>query len=318
VLACDRWLWILRYVASFFAACVVIGCHSKPGQEVGGKVVELQFKSTAPIRVMYGKYWPIGNQTDVDGLGQFRVPTYAKSVVAYLDANENGAFDRHGEPSGLCQMTAENSWSCNLARQTVTLHRAITRSEGEQRDSTYVFWDNFDEVGSPVFESELCSDGQCTSLQAQPFIGDQSGKARMFSICGEEGFDRKIGVVPGERSLVLVQPGPLSAVVETELRADELLVHIVGAELQHVLIWGGQRDIGGEITNLLWNSETSANTVTQTKGGYDAHINLADASKCKIDSSCVIVLQLMNVWTPNGDSVRMTEFRTSIDFRELL
>lgn len=298
-------------------AYIATGCGAKSGEEVLGDIGASQFKSTASIHIVYGKYWPIGNQTEVDGDGRFRVPAFAKVVLAYLDTNANGTFDRHSEPGALCQMVG-SQWSCDLHRQSVTLHRAISRSDSERRDSTYVFWDNFDERGVQVSDSELCSDGQCTSLQAQPFIGAQGRKARMFSICGEEGFDQKIAVVPGERSLVLVQPSSLSAVVEAVRRPDELLVHIVGSELQHVLVWSGQRDVGGDISRILWHSEASENAVTQTKDGFDAHINIGDAKKCKADLSCVIVLQLAKVWSSTGDSVRMTEFRTSIDFRELL
>src|SRR5689334_2797976 len=115
---------------------------------VTGKIAG-DWSGTSPLRVAYGRHWVIGGDVAASVRGDFSVPESALAVVAYLDANHNGQFERFAEPSGDCQRVGRE-WRCSILFQRTTLQRSVTARNDARNDKTYVFWEDFQPDGARV------------------------------------------------------------------------------------------------------------------------------------------------------------------------
>jgi hypothetical protein len=279
------------------------------------------------LGIAYGRRWAIAGNTPVGSAGEFRVPSWARAMAAYVDANRNGRFDRFAEPSGDCRLT-EHEWSCSIALRRATLHRSITRRAADHHDKTYVFWEDYRSDGTSLDGSQLCVEHRCTSSEPPPFLFHSDAKARLFSICGEEGFapvDAEVRGLAEKLTVPLARPADLAASVTVDAtaapqtgRADaDLRLNIASPAVDRVLVWAGHVDArSGETLRVYWTSEDSRFDIADTRGGMAARLPATDVELCRRDPDCEIVVQLLRYWSPpEAPVVSSTGFRSTVAFR---
>lgn len=149
----------------------VSGCSNKHSVDVltSGFVVAASLPQARPVKVAYGKYWPLGGVVETSSDGRFSVPKQAHAVVAFVDNNHNGTMERYSEPSADCEY-ATNGWRCELLAQKTTLQRSVSTRMLATSDQTFVFWEDYDASGRAVPATQLCADERCTSSQKSPFV----------------------------------------------------------------------------------------------------------------------------------------------------
>jgi hypothetical protein len=287
------------------------------------------WRARSGLRVAYGRHWAIAGDAVVDAAGAFRIPASARAVVAYLDANHNGRFDRFAEPSGDCRLTGR-AWTCSIEPRRTTLHRSITRRAGDHNDKTYVFWEDFAPDGSPVPGSQLCVENRCTSLESPPFVSRSDARVQVLSICGESGFapvDAKVRGLAHELAVPLARPADLAATLTIEAASDprngdargDLRVHIAAPVVDRALVWAGQIDPrSGQALRIYWTSEDGLFELAGASGGMAARLPAAGVEQCRLDPDCEIVVQLLAYGSPPGAPlVAGTELRSTMAFRRL-
>lgn len=294
-----------------------------PGQEMyTGKISGDRPHEGVTLRVAYGKQWVIGGDVAVNSRGEFQVPSSARAVVAYIDSNHNGQFDRFAEPSGDCHLVA-HEWSCAILLQRATLHRSITTRNDARNDQTLIFWEDFNANGTRIEDSQLCVEHRCTKLELVPFLTPSIVKSHELSICGEEGPWPQGAVIrrSGQRSTIgIPHPAKLdvSIISETpELRGGELRLSIKAPPCDRVLIWAGSvRAMTGEIEKVFWSSENADLRIVDAPQGIEARIPIPKVQMCRRDPDCEIVVQLVKYWSTLGTPVvSATEYRSTVNFR---
>lgn len=155
--------------------------------DVAGRVTGDWSKSRAQLHIAYGKRWSLQGDVAVNVAGMFAVPSNARSVLVYIDSNENGHCNRYAEPSGDCSLVSGN-WTCQIQLRRATLQRAISSRNAKHSDQTLVFWEDFTSGGQRVDGSHVCIDKRCTRTEPSPFVSRSPSQVEMLSICGEEGF----------------------------------------------------------------------------------------------------------------------------------
>ncbi len=257
-----------------------------------------------------------------DETGTFRVPSIARTVVAYVDTNHNESFDRYAEPSGDCER-AGNSWTCSLVPQRTTVQRSISSRNEEQGDQTLVFWEDYRNDGARVDSSRLCLRDRCTNDEVSPFVSRSPSKVRMFSLCGAEGFPDEQATIRGSTAATAVSishPGRLDVTVRTErIERPEsgLLLHLDGHRFDRLLVWAGTVGAdSGFVKYVHWSSETASVAMIDTPSGVEVRVPSALVQVCETDPACEIVVQALEYWTPPGAAVvSATEYRATVSFR---
>lgn len=316
-----------RGTAVAVIALSVGGCGTKDVGEgeldtVAGSIVGNLSGDHAPLRIAYGKRWVIGGDVAVDVKGEFRVPSSARAVVAYVDANRNDRFDRYAEPSGDCELVSQ-SWTCSLVLQRTTVHRSISTRNADKGDQTFVIWEDYAPDGARVESSQLCVHDRCTELQAGPFVSRSPAQVGMLSLCGEEGFPDRQATVRGSMGVADVQishPDRLEVAIRGERLQQpegELLVHVQSPTADRLLVWAGRVNAdSGTVTHVHWTSETAEIRMTDTPSGVELRIPSALVRTCEQDPACEIVIQVLEYWSPPGARVvSATESRSTVSFR---
>ncbi len=269
---------------------------------------------------MSGTFWALGKNTPVDSNGNFHLSASVGVVTPYVDVNRNGTFERFVEPSGLCQRV-KNAWQCAMPKHKATLHRTISMRDGVRHDSTYVFWEAYNQAGIRDTMSKLCVADQCTELRPGPFLSPTNDEVQEFSICGDEGFSpttAQVHLDGNVSALPISQPPELLVTVTASQRADAFKVKIDVNAADRLLMWAGSSDQLGEVQRVYWHSEEVKRNIkiAKTDRGFDVQVPRANVAVCKQDPACVLAIQVVKYWPTADESVvNATEFRTVVDFR---
>lgn len=312
-----------RWTGTAVAALLACACRSeRPAAnrgEVAGRLTGDWSTAHAARRVAYGKRWSLGGDVAVSASGRFAVPSNARVVVAYVDSNANGHFDRYAEPSGDC-LHADSTWSCEIPLSRATLQRAMSSHNGEHRDQTLVFWEDFTKDGDRVEPSSVCVANRCTRLEPSPFVASSPTELRMLSICGEEGFaPQDAAVTSPNRSgtLHIARPAELHVSVRnSERRGGGLRFNLESPRVDRLLVWAGKLDPkSGVVEQVYWSSENDDVEIVDSAAGFDVSVPARLLQACEGSPACEIVVQAVKYWDHDKDVVSATEYRTTVSFR---
>jgi hypothetical protein len=306
---------------------VAAGCSAErmpaPDQEMyAGKISGDWPHGNTVLRIAYGKHWVVGGDVAANSMGEFRVPSSARAVVAYIDANHNGKFDRFAEPSGDCQLT-DHEWKCSILLQRTTLHRAIMMRNDRHSDKMYIFWEDFRSDGTRIDDSRLCIGQRCTHLDRGPFLSRSKAEVQEFSICENEGVlpqDANIRIPGHSVTVHVAQPAKFDVFMNTQPSkpaGGELRLYIGTPSIDRVLIWGGSLNHQSDgIKNVYWSSEDANIPIIDTQSGIEARIPFFNIQVCQQDPDCEIVVQLLKYWSfQDAQIASATEYRSTLNFR---
>lgn len=296
----------------FAAACAT------PDKDANSIVIEHTDFEPSNVRALIGSNWPTasGSVVSPDSQGNFSAPGRARSVVAFVDADGDGAFDRTHEPMVHCRLESARRWRCPLTRMRIAAHRVVVKRFADGRvapvgDQLAIYAQRFLPVGSPESGVRICLRNDrdvCAANVATPFDA-VAGMEQAIPPCQLESKVKKgdpiaLTVTSQDASELLEIRYPPDLELEVTTASDASQYHVKGLAqlpITQAILWLG--DSQGQV---LWSSEQSPRSLSIEGRSLDATIPGERVSNC---DGCKLMLQAAHVDDgPNIGSYSETRF----------